>query len=39
MTNQSKIYITADGIYSDIDIYACSIAFAEKLQLKKVKTC
>lgn len=33
--NESKlIYITADGLYSDIDIYACSIAYAELLRLK-----
>lgn len=29
------IYITADGIYSDIDIYACSIAYAELLKLQR----
>lgn len=28
------IYVTADGIYSDIDIYACSIAYAELLRLE-----
>ncbi|HUW22246.1 MAG TPA: DHH family phosphoesterase [Candidatus Bathyarchaeia archaeon] len=28
------IYVTADGIYSDIDIYACSIAYAELLKLQ-----
>jgi len=28
------IYVTADGIYSDIDIYACSIAYSELLRLE-----
>ncbi|HQG57510.1 MAG TPA: DHH family phosphoesterase [Candidatus Dojkabacteria bacterium] len=34
MDNSKLIYITADGLYSDIDIYACSIAYAELLRLR-----
>jgi len=31
---ESTIFVTADGSYSDIDIYACSVAYAELLRFE-----
>lgn len=31
------IYVTSDGIYSDIDIYACTISYTELLNLQNIE--